>query len=61
MANIDTKLFGKDLRGNLGVRYEHTHQNVLANSVDGDGTCWARDTRCRTMAMSCPAPTSRWM
>jgi TonB-dependent receptor len=37
MANIDTKLFGKDLRGNLGVRYEHTHQNVLANNVDGDG------------------------
>lgn len=38
MANIDTHVFGKTLRGNLGVRYEHTHQNVTANAVDGNGT-----------------------
>ena len=38
MANIDTALFGKQLRGNIGVRYEHTHQNVttsLITSTDG--------------------------
>jgi len=36
MTNIDTTLFGKTLRGNLGVRYEHTHQNVTSNLVDGN-------------------------
>ena len=36
MANLDTTLFGKTLRGNLGVRYEHTHQNVTSNQVDGN-------------------------
>lgn len=37
MTNIEATVFGKALRGNLGVRYEHTHQNVLSNNVDGDG------------------------
>jgi len=33
MANIDTMLFGKTLRGNVGVRYEHTHQNVTTSVI----------------------------
>jgi len=33
MANIDTMLFGKQLRGNIGVRYEHTHQNVESSVI----------------------------
>ena len=33
MANIDTMLFGLQLRGNLGVRYEHTHQNVTSSLI----------------------------
>ncbi|WP_294252596.1 TonB-dependent receptor [uncultured Sphingomonas sp.] len=35
MANIDTMLGDKALRGNLGVRYEHTHQNVASNLTAG--------------------------
>ncbi|RZF65031.1 TonB-dependent receptor [Sphingomonas populi] len=35
MANIGTTLFGKTLRGNVGVRYEHTHQNVTSNLTAG--------------------------
>ena len=37
MANVDTTLLGMPLRGNVGVRYEHTHQNVTSNTVNGDG------------------------
>lgn len=35
MANVDTVVFGKTLRGNLGARYEHTHQNVSSNLTAG--------------------------
>lgn len=35
MANIDSQLFGKSLRGNIGVRYEHTKQDVTANITAG--------------------------
>jgi TonB-dependent receptor len=35
MANIDTTIGGMALRGNLGVRYEHTHQNVTTSLTDG--------------------------
>lgn len=38
MANIETTLFGKALRGNLGARYEHTHQNVTTNRTAGTGS-----------------------
>jgi len=38
MANVDTTLGGMNLRGNLGVRYEHTHQNVTASLTDGTGS-----------------------
>ncbi|WP_066719363.1 TonB-dependent receptor [Sphingomonas pituitosa] len=38
MANVDTQLGGMALRGNLGVRYEHTHQNVTASLTDGTGS-----------------------
>ena len=33
MANLDTMLFGMKLRGNVGVRYEHTHQNVTSSVI----------------------------
>lgn len=35
MANVDTSVGGMALRGNLGVRYEHTHQNVQSNLTAG--------------------------
>jgi TonB-dependent receptor len=41
MLNIEGDLFGKRLRGNIGVRYEHTHQNVttsLTNGTDSSAT-----------------------
>jgi TonB-dependent receptor len=38
MANVDTTVGGMALRGNLGVRYEHTHQNVTASLTDGTGS-----------------------
>ncbi|MGN7998798.1 TonB-dependent receptor [Sphingomonas sp. 22176] len=38
MANVDTTVGGMTLRGNLGVRYEHTHQNVTASLTDGTGS-----------------------
>ncbi|RMB35727.1 TonB-dependent receptor [Sphingomonas sp. PP-F2F-G114-C0414] len=38
MANLDAVLFGKPLRGNVGVRYEHTHQNVTSNVTAGTGS-----------------------
>ena len=33
MANVDTLVFGMKLRGNVGVRYEHTHQNVTSSVI----------------------------
>jgi len=33
MANVDTMLGGMQLRGNVGVRYEHTHQNVTSSVI----------------------------
>ncbi|GAA0745514.1 TonB-dependent receptor [Sphingomonas sp. ABOLD] len=38
MANVDTQIGGMALRGNLGVRYEHTRQNVTASVTDGTGS-----------------------
>jgi TonB-dependent receptor len=38
MANVDATVGGMALRGNLGVRYEHTHQNVTASLTDGTGS-----------------------
>ncbi|WP_294332691.1 TonB-dependent receptor [uncultured Sphingomonas sp.] len=38
MANVNTTVGGMALRGNLGVRYEHTHQNVTASLTDGTGS-----------------------
>jgi len=36
MFNIDADLGGKRLRGNIGVRYEHTHQNVTTSVIDSN-------------------------
>jgi TonB-dependent receptor len=35
MLNIEGDVFGKKLRGNVGVRYEHTHQNVTTSVTNG--------------------------
>jgi TonB-dependent receptor len=35
MLNVDGMLFGKSLRGNIGARYEHTHQDVTTSVTDG--------------------------
>jgi TonB-dependent receptor len=57
MANLDTQLFGKKLRGNVGVRYEHTHQNVAANSVDGNGTFLGRTNTIQDYGNVLPSAT----
>lgn len=35
MFNIEGDIGGKRLRGNIGVRYEHTHQNVTTSITNG--------------------------
>jgi len=38
MANIDGTIFNLPVRGNVGVRYEHTHQNVTSSLTNGTGS-----------------------